>query len=116
MFCATASQLNREAVKAKEHDHSHIAGGISKINESDIYWSILMTPAMQAAGEIAFMMQKTRNSDGAGNNVYLKWDKKRLRIVDREDDHGPFKKKNEKDETEFQEPSGDGLLGLMKGV
>ena len=117
MFCATASQLNREAVKAKEHDHSHIAGGISKINESDIYWSILMTPAMQAAGEIAFMMQKTRNSDGAGNNVFLKWDKKRLRIVDREDDHGPFRKKNEKeDETEFQEPSGDGLLGLMKGV
>jgi KaiC/GvpD/RAD55 family RecA-like ATPase len=118
MFCATASQLNRDAVKAKEHDHSHIAGGISKINESDIYWSIMMTPSMQAAGEIAFMMQKTRNSDGAGNTVFLKWDKKRLRIVDLEDENGPlkFKRKVREDEEKFQEPSGDGLLGLMKGV
>ena len=117
MFCATASQLNRDAVKAKEHDHSHIAGGISKINEADVYWSILMTPSMQASGDIAFMMQKTRDSDGVGNTIFLTWDKKRLRIVDPEDDKGPltFKKKIDKEEV-HPEPSGDGLLGLMKGV
>lgn len=113
MFCATASQLNREAVKAKEHDHSHIAGGISKINESDTYWSILMTPSMQAAGEIAFMMQKTRNSDGVGNTVFLKWDKKRLRIVDLVEEKGlTFKKKEKEEEIE----SSGGLLDLMSGV
>lgn len=86
MFIATASQLNREAVKASHHDHSHIAGGISKINESDVYWSIVMSESMKAAGQIAFTMQKTRNSDGVGKTVYLRWDGKHLRILDQTGD------------------------------
>lgn len=95
MFIATASQLNRDAVKATAHDHSHIAGGISKINESDIYWSIIMNDTMKAKGEIMFDMQKTRNSDGVGKKVYLKWDNKHLRILDKDKDAGlTFKKKS----------------------
>lgn len=93
MFTATASQLNRSAVGATHHDHSQIAGGISKINESDVYWSIKFTDSMRAAGEIAFILQKTRNSDGVGKSVQLKWDARHLRILD--SDSGPslqFKK------------------------
>lgn len=82
MIIATASQLNRDAVKSTEHNHSHIAGGISKINEADVYWSILLNDVMKAKGEIAFNFQKTRNSDGVGKTIHLKWDSKYLRILD----------------------------------
>lgn len=82
LFIATASQLNRSAVGATEHDHSQIAGGISKINESDVYWSIIMNESMRAAGEITFIFQKTRNSDGVGKIVHLNFDVKTLLITD----------------------------------
>lgn len=122
MFIATASQLNREAVKASHHDHSHIAGGISKINESDVYWSIVMTESMKAAGQIAFTLQKTRNSDGVGKTVYLKWDGKHLRILDQDESDGgglQFKKKEKNIADELLDtPSGGGkdLLSLMTSL
>lgn len=118
MFIATASQLNREAVKASHHDHSHIAGGISKINESDTYWSIVMTESMKAAGQIAFTLQKTRNSDGVGKTVYLKWDGQHLRIVDQDED-GKFSLKNKeiaKDIIENPSEGGNRLLDLMSSL
>lgn len=121
MFVATASQLNREAVKASHHDHSHIAGGISKINESDTYWSIVMTETMKAAGQIAFTLQKTRNSDGVGNTVYLKWDNKYLRILNQDDDDkgsGLVFKKKESTDGLLDTPSdgGNNLLDLMSSL
>lgn len=80
MYGATASQQNRSAVDAQELNHSHIAGGISKINTVDWYLSIIMNPTMKAAGEIGFAFLKTRSSDGVGKTVYLQWDNKTLRI------------------------------------
>jgi KaiC/GvpD/RAD55 family RecA-like ATPase len=80
MFTATASQLNRSAINATSHDHSQIAGGITKINVADVYWSIIMTDVMRAEGVIMFIIQKTRNSDGVGSKILLKWDSKYLRI------------------------------------
>lgn len=120
MFVATASQLNREAVKASHHDHSHIAGGISKINESDVYWSIVMTESMKAAGQIAFTMQKTRNSDGVGKTVYLKWDGKHLRILDQDNDNNGgglrLKKKDTSDIIDTPSEGGNNLLSLMSSL
>mgnify|MGYP001822436168 CR=1 FL=1 len=99
MIVATASQLNRSAVGATHHDHSQIAGGISKINVSDVYWSIIMTEAQKAAGEMIFHFQKTRNSDGVGKTLYMKWDGKYLRILDGDGSSPPdgitFNKKKE---------------------
>ncbi len=85
MMVATASQLNRSAVNATHQSHDQIAGGISKINTCDVYWSILMNETQRAKGEICFHFQKTRNSDGVGKTVYLTWDAKHLRILDRQD-------------------------------
>lgn len=122
MFVATASQLNREAVKASHHDHSHIAGGISKINESDVYWSIVMTESMKAAGQMAFTFQKTRNSDGVGKTVYMKWDGKHLRILDQDSDTKGGLSFNKKEKTATSElldtPSegGNRLLDLMSSL
>jgi len=115
MAVATASQLNRDAIKdvgkGQQHNHAHIAGGISKINESDVYWSILMTDPMKAAGECIFHFQKTRNSDGCGSNVLMKWDGKFLRIIDRE----TTPSLQIKTSTKTTQPS-NGLLDLMQGL
>jgi len=122
MAIATASQLNREAHKATRVGHEHIAGGVSKINECDTWWTIQLTEAMKAQGVCAFTFQKTRNSDGVGQTVYMKWIGSHLRIVD-EDDRGTpnkleFKKKDDK--SDFVDSSstngGNSLLDLMSSV
>lgn len=116
---ATASQLNREAHKATRIGHEHIAGGISKINESDIYWSIKLGEEQKAQGMCAFTFQKTRNSDGVDKTVYLKWDGKYLRIKD--DDGGPddsltFNKKSKDPVDRDSTNQGQSLLDLMSAV
>lgn len=80
MYGATASQQNRSAIEANELNHSHIAGGLTKINTVDWYVSIIMNATMKAAGEIGFAFLKTRSSDGVGKTVYMKWDNNALRI------------------------------------
>lgn len=123
LVVATASQLNRSAVNATQHDHSQIAGGISKINTADVYWSILFNEAQRAKGEMAFILQKTRNSDGVGKTVYMKWDAKHLRIMDLKK-NGPddlkFVKKDKmqtiKESILGEMPSGDGLTDLMSST
>ncbi len=80
MFVVTASQQNRGAVGVTDLNHSHIAGGISKINTTDVYVSIIMTDAMKASGELAMQFLKTRSSDGVGKTIYMKWDNKALRV------------------------------------
>ncbi len=91
MFMATASQLNRSAIRDGRHDHSEIAGGISKINVCDVYWSIIFNEQMRAMGKLIFILQKTRNSDGLGKQIHLKWDAKHLRFLDEDsNDDGSF--------------------------
>jgi KaiC/GvpD/RAD55 family RecA-like ATPase len=117
MFIATASQLNREAVKATSHDHSHIAGGISKINESDVYWSIVMTEAMKAQGQIAFTFQKTRNSDGVGSTIYLKWNGHNLRITDQDKETLTLKKSNSAIKFDDNDATtSSGLMGMLDSL
>jgi KaiC/GvpD/RAD55 family RecA-like ATPase len=80
MVGITASQQNRSAVTASDLNHSHIAGGISKINTTDIYVSIIFNDAMRAAGEMHFEFLKTRSSDGVGKRIELRWNNRALRL------------------------------------
>ena len=57
----TASQLNRGAVEEIEFDHSHIAGGISKINTADNVFGIFTSRAMRERGRYQLQLMKTRN-------------------------------------------------------
>lgn len=86
MIGITASQQNRSAIEATTLNHSHIAGGISKINTTDVYASIIFTDPMRASGEIGLMFLKTRNSDGVGKQVYLGWNNTTLRVENRKND------------------------------
>lgn len=78
---ATASQQNRGAVDETRIRQSHVAGGISKINTSDTWISIIATETMKAQNECRFQFVKTRTSDGVGKMVTLKW-LPNIRVVD----------------------------------
>lgn len=82
----TASQLGRSSVNEMEHDHSHIAGGISKIQTADNVISILATPAMRDRGQYQYQFLKTRSSSGVGSKVTMGFDPMTLRIYDLEEE------------------------------
>jgi len=78
----TASQLNRGAVEEVEFDHSHIAGGLSKINTADNVFGIFTSRAMRERGRYQLQLMKTRSSSGVGQKVDLEFNVDTLRITD----------------------------------
>jgi archaellum biogenesis ATPase FlaH len=78
----TASQLNRSAVEEVEFDHSHISGGISKINTADNVFGIFTSRSMKERGQYQIQLMKTRSSSGVGQKVDLGFDVDTLRIFD----------------------------------
>ena len=86
LLFATASQLNRAAVEEVEFDHSHIAGGISKIQTADNVIGIFTSTAMRERGRYQVQFMKTRSSAGVGQKVDLAFDIAGLRITDLPED------------------------------
>jgi hypothetical protein len=84
----TASQLNRSSVEEIEFDHSHISGGISKINTADNVFGIFTSRAMRERGRYQLQLMKTRSSSGVNSKIDLDFDVDTLRITDceQEDD------------------------------
>jgi archaellum biogenesis ATPase FlaH len=84
----TASQLNRSSVEEIEFDHSHISGGISKINTADNLFGIFTSRAMRERGRYQLQLMKTRSSSGVNSKIDLEFDVDTLRITDceQEDD------------------------------
>ena len=82
----TASQLNRAAVEEIEFDHSHISGGLSKIQTADNVIGIFTSRAMKERGRYQIQFMKTRSSSGVGQKVDLEFDVDSLRIRDLAED------------------------------
>jgi archaellum biogenesis ATPase FlaH len=82
----TASQLNRGAVEEVEFDHSHISGGLSKIQTADNVFGIFTSRAMRERGRYQLQLMKTRSSSGVGQKVDLDFDLDTLRISDLPED------------------------------
>jgi len=82
----TASQLNRSSVEEIEFDHSHISGGISKINTADNLIGIFTSRAMRERGRYQIQLMKTRSSSGVGQKIDLEFDVDSLRIRDLADE------------------------------
>ena len=78
----TASQLNRATVEEIEFDHSHISGGLSKIQTADNVIGIFTSRAMKERGRYQIQFMKTRSSSGVGQKVDLEFDVDTLRITD----------------------------------
>ena len=90
----TASQLNRASVEEIEFDHSHISGGLSKIQTADNVIGIFTSRAMRERGKYQIQFMKTRSSSGVGHKVDLEFNVDTLRILDtaeEEDYHAPKK-------------------------
>ncbi len=93
----TASQLNRSAVEEIEFDHSHISGGLSKIQTADNVIGIFTSRAMKERGRYQIQFMKTRSSSGVGQKVDLEFNLDTLRISDLGDDadHGSIQSKSQ---------------------
>ena len=83
---ATASQLNRASVEEIEFDHSHIAGGLSKVQTADNVIGIFTSRAMRERGRYQIQFMKTRSSSGVGHKVDLEFDIDTLRIRNLEEE------------------------------
>lgn len=77
----TAAQLNRGAVEEVEFDHSHISGGLSKIQTADNVFGIFTSRAMRERGKYQLQLMKTRSSSGVGMKLDLNFDVDTLRIT-----------------------------------
>ena len=82
MLMVTASQLNRTAVDEIEFDHSHISGGISKINTADNVFGIFTSRSMRERGQYQLQCMKSRSSTGVGQKIELEYNVETMRISD----------------------------------
>jgi archaellum biogenesis ATPase FlaH len=90
ILMVTASQLNRGAVDEIEFDHSHISGGISKINTADNVFGIFTSRAMRERGRYQIQCMKSRSSTGVGMKVDLTYNIETMRITDEGEDAGGY--------------------------
>jgi hypothetical protein len=88
ILMVTASQLNRSAVEEVEFDHSHISGGISKINTADNVFGIFTSRAMKERGKYQIQCMKSRSSTGVGQKIDLEYNINTMRITDEGGDEG----------------------------
>ena len=82
MLMVTASQLNRSAVDEPEFDHSHISGGISKINTADNVFGIFTSRRLKETGKYQIQCMKSRSSTGVGQKIDLDYNIETMRITD----------------------------------
>ena len=123
----TASQLNRSSVEEIEFDHSHISGGISKINTADNLVGIFTSRAMRERGRYQIQLMKTRSSSGVGQKIDLEFDVDSLRIRDlgEDEEYQEFEKRkstvfdqikrgNSAPAVEKEDPSEGDTVGKIK--
>ena len=88
VLMVTASQLNRSAVEEVEFDHSHISGGISKINTADNVFGIFTSRSMKERGKYQIQCMKSRSSTGVGQKIDLEYNIETMLITDEGGDEG----------------------------
>ena len=108
----TASQLNRGAVDEIEFDHSHISGGLSKINTADNVFGIFTSRAMRERGRYQLQLMKTRSSSGVGQKIDLEFDVESLRIRDlgEDEEYQQFKKQSSSIYDQLKNKQGGGVV------
>lgn len=82
LFYANGILTHNSAVEEIEFDHSHISGGISKINTADNVFGIFTSRSMRERGQYQLQLMKTRSSSGVGQKIELEFNVETLRITD----------------------------------
>jgi hypothetical protein len=86
LFWANGILTHNCAVDEVEFDHSHISGGLSKIQTADNVFGIFTSRAMRERGRYQLQLMKTRSSSGVGQKIELEFNIDSLRIIDIEDE------------------------------
>ena len=108
ILMVTASQLNRSAVDEIEFDHSHIAGGISKINTADNVFGIFTSRSMRERGKYQIQCMKSRSSTGVGQKIDLEYNIENMRITDAGGEDG--------DTSYTPKPSPNNIMSTLKAT
>ena len=82
LFYANGLLTHNSATEEIEFDHSHIAGGISKISTADNVFGIFTSRSMREKGQYQIQLMKTRSSNGVGQKIELDYNVETLRITD----------------------------------
>jgi len=82
LFYANGILTHNSAVEEVEFDHSHISGGISKINTADNVFGIFTSRAMRERGKYQIQCMKSRSSTGVGLKIDLDYNIETMRITD----------------------------------
>jgi hypothetical protein len=82
LFYANGILTHNSAVEEIEFDHSHISGGISKINTADNVFGIFTSRAMRERGRYQIQCMKSRSSTGVGQKIELDYNVETMRITD----------------------------------
>jgi hypothetical protein len=82
LFYANDILTHNSAVEEIEFDHSHIAGGISKINTADYVFGIFTSRSMRERGKYQIQCMKSRSSTGVGHKIDLEYNIETMRITD----------------------------------
>lgn len=84
----SASQFNRTSLgdDVMEYNHSHVAGGISKINTADNVLAIHFNKLLMEQGKYKLQVLKARNSSGTGLMIDLAYNRDTLRISNLDED------------------------------
>ena len=86
LFYANEILTHNCAVDEVEFDHSHISGGLSKIQTADNVFGIFTSRAMRERGRYQIQLMKTRSSSGVGQKIDLEFNIDSLKITDCEED------------------------------
>ena len=78
----SASQLNRDSISMAKKSQGHIAGGLSKINTSDVVVAISRTEEQIDSGELELQFLKLRNASMSTAPILMAWDDNTLEISD----------------------------------
>lgn len=82
LFFANDILTHNSAVEEVSFDHSHIAGGISKINTADYVFGIITSRALKERGKYQIQCMKSRSSTGVGQQIELDYSMDTMRISD----------------------------------
>jgi len=94
LFYVNNILVHNSSVDTQDKNHSHIAGGLSKINVSDVVWAIIRNEDQIDNNEVHLQAMKMRNSEFSSKPVVLRWDASTLRIHDLKINKNAIQNKN----------------------
>lgn len=104
----TASQLTKGADADESIHQGNVAGGKTKVDAADTVIAMFQNMALREAGQMQLSMLKSRDSDGDGKKMILKYDGSTMRLSDASDEEAfPRKSRAKQQRSDDRVPQSD---------